>query len=239
MYFLVSHKYRYLMGWSAKCGCSSVKRWYLDTHGIKIVSLDKPVYEAIGYGDTEYTHVDWKSPEKYREYKKYVTVRNPFSRLVSGFIDKYVLNKQFPNYGWQTFNGFLDALERDKYFNEVEKHHFCPQFSEAFTLFDKAGFTFDNVLQLENLEFDLHKISANRGIPISRTPTANRTKYNVDEVPVSNVADLKISEFTAEKIPAFEYFYTRNNIRTVEKIYKTDFKMLNGLGVDYVPSDAI
>lgn len=236
MHFLVSHKYKFMMGWSAKCGCSSLKRWYLDIHGIKMATLDRPVYEVIGYGDTEYTYVEWENPAKYRDYKKYVTVRNPYSRLVSGYVNKYVATREFPNYGWNTFNEFLGALENDRYYRKVEKHHFCPQFSEAYTYFNKAGFKFDTVLQLENLELGLQKISSDRGIPYSRTPTANQTNYSLSEFAAPNVADLVISAFGLGNIPPFECFYTHENVKVVKRIYKTDFKMLRSLGIDYLPS---
>jgi Sulfotransferase family len=91
MFFLVSHKYKFLMGWSAKCGCSSVKHWYLDVHGVDKSRLGVPVYKAIGYANTEYTRLDWNNSGLYRDYRKYAVVRNPYSRVVSGFVNKYII----------------------------------------------------------------------------------------------------------------------------------------------------
>ena len=133
MQFLVSEKYRFLLGWSAKGGCSSIKSWFLDVHNIK-PPADGNVHKFIGYGDTEYSYVDWGDPERYQNYQKFLVVRDPYKRLVSGFVNKYV-GRHFANDGWDNFSEFVQVLADDPKLKRIDRHHFTPQFSEAYADF--------------------------------------------------------------------------------------------------------
>lgn len=233
MYFLISRRFRFLMGWSAKCACSSIKRWYLDVHGIPMASLGGPVYKVIGYGDTEYTAVEWHRPQQYDDFRKFVLVRNPYSRVVSGFLNKYALTQEFPNHGWQTFNEFLLALRKDTRFRKVDQHHFCPQFSEAYPQFERAGFRFDDVLRVESLEQDIARISGLLDVPLVAVRTANRTEYARDAHDIANMGDVRIDDYDPQHVPTYEHFYTPAGARLVREVYRVDFEALARLGVNY------
>jgi Sulfotransferase family len=233
MFFLVSHKYKFLMGWSAKSGCSSVKHWYLDVHGVDKSQLGMPVYKAIGYANTQYTRLDWNNPGLYQDYRKYAVVRNPYSRVVSGFVNKYIIENRLPNRGWRTFNQFLQMLSEDAEFTTVDTHHFTPQFSEAYRGFERAGFEFDFVVRVESLEEGLKSICAYHGLEDVDIGDVNRTMYGEAYKVYSNVANRAIDEFDRENIPPFEYFYDIKAMKKVISIYATDFQHLDALGIAY------
>jgi hypothetical protein len=233
MFFLVSHKYKFLMGWSAKCGCSSVKHWYLDIHGVDKSQLGMPVYKAIGDANTQYTRLDWSNPALYRDYRKYVVVRNPYSRVVSGFVNKYIIEKSLPNYGWATFSQFLQMLAADTEFKMVDIHHFTPQFSEAYSSFEQAGFQFHLVIKLEKLAEGLKLVSTHHGLNEMPIREENRTTYGESCKFYTNAADLSIESFDLEKIPPFQYFYDTLTIERVRCIYAKDFEYLERMGVFY------
>lgn len=229
MYFLVSHQYRYLLGWSAKCGCSSLKRWHLAVHGQPVTSAAVRVFEIIGYGNTEHTHVDWKHPARYADYYKCAVVRNPFLRLVSGFNDKYVAG-EFSARGFTTFNEFLGVLERDKKFRKVDRHHFTPQFSEEYPKFVGAGFEFDQVVPIERLADAIGSISARLDIPSAEVPRFNRSSY-ASGSETRQCADLPIRQLDAANAPKPREYYTPENAEIVRRVYAGDFTLLERYGI--------
>ncbi len=235
MYFLVSHKYKFMMGWSAKCGCSSIKKWYLDIHGIPIGKLGVEIYKAIGYGNTIYTKIDWNRPEKYAEYRKYALVRSPYSRAVSGFLNKYVARSDIPNKGWSTFSEFLIALQKDRKFKRVDKHHFTPQFSEDYVAFSRSGMNFDKLIRLENLNEELAEISELIGAKTIIAPRANETSYCSLGGSYKDASGMTISELRESDLPSFEYFYNRKTAKVLNAIYRKDFNMLSMFDISYGP----
>ncbi len=237
MFFLVSSRYKFLMGWSAKCGCSSVKKWYLDIHDIRPHHLGMEIYKAIGYGNTKYTKVAWKRTRLYQDYAKYAVVRNPYSRVVSGFLNKYVVHREIPNKGWSTFQEFLETLRLDTNFKLVDKHHFTPQFSEDYRYFAKSGMQFDRVIPLEHLQAALDEISAELGAATHQAPRANATEYANPEDVGRDWANVPIADFKPEIIPSFEYFYNSTTRQLVDEIYRQDFEILRTFGLDYQSGD--
>lgn len=80
MIFIVDSINKIIFGWSPKCGCSIVKTiaWYL------IEGCSNP--EIHTYKDI------MDLPEDMEKYTVIMVCRDPFKRIVSGFLDKY--NKQ-------------------------------------------------------------------------------------------------------------------------------------------------
>ena len=79
MYFIRDEPKKVIFGWSAKCGCSHIKmiHKYLT---LNIIDFDKRhigTYNELGFIDDSYTII--------------IIIRNPFLRLISGFLEKYVI----------------------------------------------------------------------------------------------------------------------------------------------------
>ena len=232
MQFLVSEKYRFLLGWSAKGGCSSIKSWFLDVHNIK-PPADGNVHKFIGYGGTEYSYVDWGDPERYQNYQKFLVVRDPYKRLVSGFVNKYV-GRHFANDGWDNFSEFVQVLADDPKLKRINRHHFTPQFSEAYADFAEH-YSFDSIIRLKQLREGLNSISSLTGAPQVDVRKHNTSKHAPDTASEKHVSSWSIAKLkrNRSKLPPPESFYNYELVQLVEKIYQLDFYNLLKLGMHY------
>ena len=122
MFFLVDNKYKIIFGWSAKCGCSHVKRIFNFLTTNKIDGI-------IHTGNEMH-----KLPDDIINYTTIIISRNPYKRLISGFLDKYSINghfRHFWKYKFITFSRFINELLKNDW-KMVDKHHFTPQTTEKF-----------------------------------------------------------------------------------------------------------
>ena len=121
MYFIRDKKKKILYGWSAKSGCSHIKK----------------ILKYLMYNKLNATiHTN----EEYGPYEEEETIilfiRNPYERLISGFIDKYTKQGQYRNQWVEntdkslTFRNFVAELIAHG-FRAINEHHFTPQLSEA------------------------------------------------------------------------------------------------------------
>jgi NAD(P)H-flavin reductase len=123
MFFLIDKKRKIIIGWSAKCGCTHIKKI------IKYLNNSNYLKNNVIHLGTYR-----KLPEDFLQYNQIIIItRNPYERLISGFNNKYKANGSYRKL-WKkkeelTFKNFVDELILNKYTN-VEKHHFTPQTSE-------------------------------------------------------------------------------------------------------------
>ena len=85
---LVSHKYKFICFWNAKCGCGTVKSWFLNLHGIHEWEYS-PHSEINKHTPTVSKSELFQYP--LNEYYKFIIVRNPWNRLVSYYKNKKIL----------------------------------------------------------------------------------------------------------------------------------------------------
>ena len=135
MHVITNYNKKICFWWSAKCGCSTVKYLFRKLSGKSI-----PLNLHIGtYGSLNNTNIG-------PEFKHILFIRNPYERLVSGFLDFYVHEsmklKGLPPDNL-TFAFFVDELKDNGLLN-IDYHHFTPQLSE------KYDERFEN---FENFEF--------------------------------------------------------------------------------------
>jgi hypothetical protein len=118
MLFITDEVNKVVFGWSAKCGCTHIKKifWYLKTtdenHKIHI----PPEYSKL--------------PDDVENYTVVLFIRNPYERLVSVFLDTRIWSDN-----WKeptiTFNAFLNELLTSRW-EQIDRHHFTRQTSEFF-----------------------------------------------------------------------------------------------------------
>ena len=248
MFPLYDDKNKKIYFWSYKSGCTFIRQifynYYLKLNYkksfIQIISLIK-----------RYNSID---NNKLLTYKKIYVCRNPYSRIVSCFIDKYI-NGHFTNWfninikitnliNWfqnkkhikYNFKDFID-LVYDKIvlskFNLLEYYHIAPQFSVNYN----NDFTFDKIYKLENLnesnfledEFGITNNIANNSEHYSN---CNNTDYYIE-----NAFELNYNELLylkqQKKIPNYKCFYNEEIIKKVEKIYQNDINILLKFNINY------
>ena len=122
MYFLVDNKLKIIVGWSAKCGCSHIKTifWYLqDTTADIVIHTQKDIQNF---------------PSDIENYTIILIIRNPFEKLISGFLDKYRKNGEFRHlwlHNTITFSKFVEEIVNNNW-NVIDQHHFTMQTFECF-----------------------------------------------------------------------------------------------------------
>lgn len=103
MYYSVDKNRRIIFGWSPKSGCSHVKTLFL--------YLNK-----LNYSTPQHIHSPstfHPLPHDIENYTTLIFIRNPYHRIVSGFLDKYKKTGQYRN-KWThptiTFSKFVEEL---------------------------------------------------------------------------------------------------------------------------------
>jgi len=223
MYFLVDSTRKVVFGWSAKCGCSHIKRIF---HYFQNNKLNNPIH--IG---SEYNQL---LPEDIENYTTILFTRNPYKRLVSGFLDKYRTEGEF-RYLWKhpkiTFSMFVDELLQNDW-NMVEKHHFTPQTSEKFDkkiVNSKCLKCFD----IENIDYvyleQLYNMQILKVLVDMKEGHERKMYESSTETPVY---DMHMDDYYTSNVD-IKYFYSAEIHQKVFNFYIQDFVFFQDLGINY------
>jgi hypothetical protein len=225
MLFLIDNKNKIIFGWSAKCGCSHIKSIYLFLQNDKI----NPIHGKWAKGNL--------SDEILNSIENYTTIiicRNPYKRLVSGFLDKYRINGEF-RHRWPdkniNFNKFVNRLGNWKF---IEKHHFTPQTTENFN-YKIMNSKIIKLFDIENIDYNYIEELYNKKIPtklIKFKGGHTRDKMKLDSNIQKNVYDLDTKEYYNSKVEV-KYFYNDELKQKVYEFYKKDFLFFNKYGLNY------
>lgn len=208
MYFIVDPKRKVIFGWSAKAGCTHIKKYWLKL-------IDDDVYGEQVHQDFFYRT---SLPGDVEDYVVIFFIRNPYKRVVSAYLDRWCRA-----YGLK--HCFEECLKLDPVL--VDLHHFCPQLSEQYTPRLKPTLIYD----IENINYE--KINALFGKPkdfakdLTRGCHIQRYDTNFREF-VGRTSSLKV-------IPTYEYFYDKRIAELVHDYYKVDFTAFSDWGFDYLP----
>ena len=225
MKFLVDTNNKIIFGWSAKCGCSHIKTiyWFLQTNNI-----ENPIH----------THKDINDlPNDIENYVTIIICRNPYVRIVSGFLDKYAPDGQFRYLCKKkpiSFSKFVNHLIRKKW-KLADYHHFTPQTTEDFDkkillskiikFYDISDIDYEYIGQLYNKEIPEYVINKKQG-------HERIFKIQTDNCYDKYVYDLNIDEYINYKID-IKYFYNEKIKEKVTKFYTEDFTFFSQNGIDY------
>lgn len=224
MYFIIDHKLNIIFGWSAKCGCSHLKKicWYL---------IDNLIIEN---NDVHINKSYSQLPVNINKYKIIIIIRNPYERLISGFLEKYNINSYYRKI-WKkstiTFTSFVDELVKNNW-NLIDKHHFTPQTSEKFDkkiLFCKEIKIFD----IKNIDYGYLESLYGKKIPeelINYKGNHARNKFNNDFNDF--VFDLDINTYYQYNVE-LKYFFNPVIKNKVYNFYIEDFLFFKNYGFDY------
>jgi hypothetical protein len=225
MYFLVDINKQIIFGWSAKCGCSHIKNiyWFLQTGNLE---------------NLIHTHKDVNNlPDDIENYTTIIITRNPYNRIISGFLDKYNNQGQFRhlwNDPFLSFSQFVDKLiEYD--WNIINLHHFTPQTTEQF---DKKILLSKNVkfYDIGRIDYEYIEQLYNTKIPESiinkKLGHERHLRIKIKDSYDKYVYNLNIDEYIDYNIN-IKYFYNEEIKEKVFNFYIEDFNFFKENGIDY------
>jgi hypothetical protein len=221
MYFLINKKKRIIFAWSAKCACTHVKKMFCYYSDISIPN-DK-------IHDISFDFL----PDDCTNYVIILFIRDPYKRLVSGFINKYIF-ENYPFYNTNkelTFYNFVNELTTNQ-FKNINCHHFTPQLSEAYN----ENIKFDKIFDIENIDYEFLNTLFNKKLPrkIKEYRGDHTTQYNPFQKNLNiynmNKIDLKNMK---SNIPTYEFFFNKELKTKVYTFYKKDFDFFKKHGFYY------
>ena len=201
MLFLINEEKKVIFGWSAKCGCSHVKNLFYYLQEGVFCEPNQSVHRGH-----DFQHL----PENLSSYTLILFIRNPYKRLVSGFLDKYGPNGEFLHL-WDdsiplTFSNFVDKIAENS--KMIDHHHFTPQTTEHFNdcirdLIKDHSKTF--IFDINNIDYKLIEYIFGKVIP-------------------QEVLEYRGEHCQRLKTPKMSEIYTNDIMKNVEDIYRKDFQ---------------
>lgn len=228
-YSLINHPYKFIFFWNAKCGCSTIKKIFYEITEGDFFSGDN-IHEFIGYLNSHKYFVPKEKLENYSHYKKLIVVRDPWSRLVSFYVNKTILAKEESNIDiYKIFDS------KNYSFNELVHIIFImkPELLQHHLELQSAGIEdikFDRLILLSEMSQKLPSILQSLGIDIGKlrslSASSNYTSY--DSSFKGEVMYLKPQEFDDfNRLPSFHCFYNEQLKKLVAKIYQRDILKFN------------
>jgi hypothetical protein len=223
MFFLIDSNLKIIFGWSAKCGCSHIKKifWYLSTGDINHKIHIKTEYNELPIDIENYTTI--------------IICRNPYNRIISGFLDKYKTNGEFREM-WKNntikFRDFVSEIVKENW-SKIQRHHFIPQTSEKFNE--------DKIMKSKIIKFyDITKIDYNyienlynKKIPDEVIYHKQGHERGIKEFDYNDyVYDLDMSTYYDYNVD-IKYFYDDELKEKVHEFYKNDFIFFAKNGIKY------
>jgi len=173
---------------------------------------------------------------------RFIIVRNPYSRLVSFYVNKIIFQADPP---WNLRSEYVNeikiplidisdtSISFSQFILELEnlnvlkiERHLKPQWMEV------ENIQFNKIVKLENFNFDIRDVAQNLGLDyeyIINLPKTNEFKKNSDIKEL--VCDKKSSWFRKHGIPKdWRLFYSSENMKIAFKLYEKDFIIF---GYDY------
>ena len=223
MFFIVDKKTKIIFGWTPKCGCSLVKSiaWYF---------IEDNIHPAV------HTERDFMNlPDDIENYTVIIVGRNPYLKVVSGFLDKYKINGSFRHL-WKhatiTFNDFVNEILQHNW-NVIDFHHVALQtgdkFNEEKIMKSKQMIIYD----IANIDYEYIGQLYNKKIPqeiIERKHNHERKKYDQDFC--DYVYNLHMDDYFSYNVKT-KYFYNEEIKTKIRNFYKNDFLFFQKHGFDY------
>jgi hypothetical protein len=245
--FLYSKQYNYVIMYSSKAGCSSLRYMFLEMHKNEI-----PVEKLLDFEKIDIQEFFALDEEKdILCIPKLLVTRNPYLRAVSMYTNKFIgpnslIKQRFLKkgviYNGDSFLEFLRAIHRLKPLGAEAIHAISVHISEqCFNQRFDFSLTKDNLVKIVDLNILQHGLKEfyfkffrdtylyDKIKEIIASPTnclhSNKTKRN-EFVPIEDVSCVDFQDTT--NIPPYQSFYLNPECKQlVDEIYEQDFIQLN------------
>ena len=227
MFPLIDDINKIIYFWSPKCGCTSLKYFYASAHPTyKLLDLTNP--NTI----LSYHVIDNDSINKYKQYKKYLIVRNPYSRLVSTFLlitlDKYWEIEKYINSSKEEWIKFIVSkifINQNINDNPPKKEIINFQKKLSFRTFVEMIFHLD----INNIDFHIAPQSQIINCPINyltKNSSSSSENNNIPEVDTKIFDEIIPLEKLSKKLKILNNkFKMDGKIRTIGKHDYDDSKI--------------
>lgn len=225
MFFCVNEEKKIIFGWSAKCGCTHIKLIFKYLSGLNYNNAHtKDTYKNLKDLDTQ-------------NYTIILFVRNPYKRIISGFLEKYNLNgalrsKWNENFDKINFELFVNELTDNK-FKIINYHHFTTQTSEAFNLNKINNAKSLKIFDIKSIDYNYIETLFNKKIDeslLNKRGGHERKKFQ--ENYKGKVYNVQMEEYFNYNVE-IEQFYNEEIKEKVYNFYKNDFDFLKSHGFNY------
>lgn len=214
MFYLVDKSEKIIFGWSPKCGSTHIKKIYWYYQGLPDKELNTP-------DDIQELPIDIEN------YITICIVRDPFARLISGFLDKY--NPEI-NDCQITFAEFINDLVSHK---KMDSYYFCMQGIEYFNYADIFDCKKQNEWRIKNSkELYIYKSNKINYAKIEELYQQNipidLLNWRIKNKPIrklrlyKDVYNMDISKYYKYSVD-IENFYDMDIKEKIIDFYKSDF----------------
>ena len=231
MHFLIIKKLKLIVGWNPKVACTTVKTLILrklgheikgNVHAVMLsqANLNCGKYDILLY-NPKLNNGDLNS------YTKICIVRNPYERLISGIRQRSPMLCDYKTHGDLSDNTITMFLQNLKKYNYLE-HHFIPQTNNI------NDFKFDHIIDVKDMSKLYSILEFESKIEKIGNDKQHITKYNNDcNDNYHNLTIKDISRNKNEWSGNIYSWFTKNDIKLINELYKKDFIFLKENGFDY------
>ncbi len=209
--------------WSAKSGCSTIKN-----------CIHKYILQAQ---PSDIHTKTWNVDFKKLHYKNILIVRDPITRCIACYLDKYEWWKKSI---FQRDYSFLEFLDQIISLTPDFEHHVARQFEEEFSSIEltymlqyKRRFRFDHVYKLEEIHFPTF-LQQHFGITLENIDLLHVSKKNADYI-VDKAHQIPKPYLLNDKgeLPNYSCFLTSEIINKIKQLYQKDYDYMKMYGIIY------
>lgn len=224
MHFWVINENKTIIFFSSKCGSTTIYKYMKLYYNNK----SKKIYKNPLILNKRDNIEDFKNYQKYKGYNLIIIGRNPYHKLVSGFLDKYVGEIYENPKNCNNFEDFINHLTKNKDVipKDINKSHFKPQTTgKGFDLFNLIKDN-NNILKLDIKDINIvgNYINLKGKTLVGRKRSVKKKEIYKDKLWTLDYKELKNRKLNYNK------FYNDNLKKKVYNYYKKDFeffKILN------------